>query len=398
MNRRAPRRARRRVPIGSPTRRWPDLDGAVLTATALLAVTGLLMVYSATATRELERLIPIHFVRQLAACLVGVGVAAAAACVPLRHWQSAALPLWTVGVALLVVTLVLGNDVNGARRWLSVPGLGLTFQPVEITRFATILTVASLLAPVSARLTPSPARIGASLGLALVPAVLLLAQPDLGSAALILGLTTLLLFIAGTPWTYFLAPAAIGLGGLLLHVQLRGYAWDRLIGFLRPWETADREGFQLVQSFVGFRRGGLFGVGLGDGRQKLFYLPEAHTDFILALVAEELGLLGVLIVLGGFATLLVAGTRIARRAHSQFAALMAFGMTALLVVPAVVNGAVVTGLVPTKGMALPLLSYGRTGVVMSFVALGVLLGIGLRDSRPRSQPVRGADRRRIGRR
>jgi cell division protein FtsW len=379
--------------VATGASRLPELDGAVLTAAALLALVGLLMIYSATATRDLDRLVPPYFVRQLGACLVGVAAAAGAAQVPLGRWQQAAIPLWAAGVALLGATLAVGVEVNGAQRWLGVGG-GFRFQPVEIAKWATVLAVASLLAPGSGRVTPSPLRISASLAMAGLPAALLLAQPDLGNAVLILGLVTLLLFIAGAPLAYFAAPALLGLGALLLHLTLHDYALDRLTGFRNPWATADSEGFQLVQSFVAFRRGGLFGAGLGDGRQKLFYLPEAHTDFILALVAEELGLFGVLLVLGAFAALLVAGTRIARRAHTQFAALLAFGMTALLVVPALVNAAVVTGSVPTKGMALPLLSYGRTGVVMAFVALGVLLGIGLRDARPRSQPVAAAERRR----
>jgi len=398
MNRRVRRTGRRRAPVTTGESRLPDLDGAVVTAVALLAVLGLLMVYSATATRDLERLVPPYFVRQLGACLVGVAVAAGAARVPLVAWQRLAVPLWAAGVALLLATLALGVEVNGAQRWLVVPGVGVQFQPVEIAKWATVLAVAALLAPGSGRVTPSPLCISASLAMAGLPAALLLAQPDLGNAVLILGLVTLLLFIAGTPLVYFAAPAVAGLGALLLHLKLHDYALDRLTGFRNPWATADSEGFQLVQSFVAFRRGGLFGTGLGDGRQKLFYLPEAHTDFILALVAEELGLFGVLLVLGAFAALLVAGTRIARRAHSQFAALLAFGMTALLVVPALVNVAVVTGTVPTKGMALPLLSYGRTGVVMSFAALGVLLGIGMRDARSRSQPVGGAARRKSWRR
>jgi cell division protein FtsW len=380
--------------VGPGESRLPDLDGAVVTAAALLALLGLLMVYSATATRDLERLVPPYFVRQLGACLVGVAVAAGAARVPLAAWQRLALPLWAGGIALLLATLAAGVSVNGARRWLALPGLGLQFQPVEIAKWATVVAVAALLAPGSGRVTPSPLRISASLLMAALPAALLLAQPDLGNAVLILGLVTLLLFIAGTPLAWFAAPALAGAGFLALHVARHDYAFDRLTGFRNPWASADSEGFQLVQSFVAFRRGGLLGTGLGDGRQKLFYLPEAHTDFILALVAEELGLFGILLVLGAFAALLVAGTRIARRAHSQFAALLAFGMTALLVVPALVNAAVVTGTVPTKGMALPLLSYGRTGVVMSFAALGVLLGIGLRDARPRSQPVGGAEHRR----
>jgi len=364
-----------------------------VTATAALVVTGLLMVYSATATLDLDRLIPLHFVRQLAACLAGVAVAAATAALPSNLWKRAALPLWAVGVALLTATLLAGVEVNGARRWFALPVLGLSFQPVEIAKWATVLAVAAWLAPGSGRVTPAPRRIYGSLGLAALPALLLLLQPDLGNAVLILGVVTLLLFVAGAPGRYFFAPLAAGAAALAIHLAIHPYAMRRMIGFLDPWATASREGFQLVQSFVGFGRGGLFGVGLGDGRQKLFYLPEAHTDFILSLVAEELGLFGVLVVLGAFAALLVAGTRIARRAHGRFAALLAFGMTALLVVPAIVNAAVVTGLVPTKGMAMPFLSYGRTGMVMNFAALGVLLGVGLRDARPRWQPVRGAERR-----
>ena len=398
MSRRTSRPGRRRAPVSRPGSILPELDGAVVTATATLVVTGLLMVYSATATRDLDRLIPMHFVRQLTACLAGLAVAAATASVPLAWWQRAALPLWAAGTALLATTLLAGVEVNGAQRWLALPVLGLSFQPVEIAKWATVLAVAAWLAPGSGRVTPSPRRIYGGLGLATAPALLLLLQPDLGNAVLILGVACLLLFIVGAPGRYFLAPAAAGAVALAIHLAIHPYAVRRMVGFLDPWATASREGFQLVQSFVGFGRGGLFGVGLGDGRQKLFYLPEAHTDFILALVAEELGLFGVLVVLGAFAALLVAGTRIARRAHGRFAALVAFGMTALLVVPAIVNAAVVTGLVPTKGMAMPFLSYGRTGILMSFAALGVLLGVGLRDARPRWQPVLGAGRRRSWRR
>jgi cell division protein FtsW len=369
------------------------LDGGVVTSAALLCSLGLLMVYSATATLDLTRLVPPHFVRQLGACLAGLGVAVAAASVPAAWWQRAALPLWGVTLALLVATLWLGVEVNGARRWLALPGTGVRFQPSEIMKWATLLAAAAALAPGSDRKRPSSRRALASLALAAVPAVLLLLQPDLGNAVLLVGLVALLLFVAGAPLRWLLVPAAVAGAALAVHVALRPYAVERFRGFLDPWGTADRQGFQLVQSFVGFSRGGLLGVGLGDGRQKLFYLPEAHTDFILAVVAEELGLAGVLVVLGAFAALLWSGTRIARRAHTRFAALLAFGMTSLLVVPALLNAAVVTGLAPTKGMALPLLSYGRTHVLVGFAALGILLGVGLRDAAPRRRAVAGAVRR-----
>jgi cell division protein FtsW len=148
-----------------------------------------------------------------------------------------------------------------------------------------------------------------------------------------------------------------------------------VLGFLDPWSRSSAEGFQLVQSFVAFGRGGITGVGVGDGRQKLFYLPEAHTDFILSVVAEEGGLVGVLLVLGLFTALLLAGLRIALAAKQRFALLLAFGMTMLLVVPALLNAAVVMGCLPTKGLTLPFLSYGRTSLLVSCLAVGIVLAV-----------------------
>jgi cell division protein FtsW len=241
--------------------------------------------------------------------------------------------------------------------------------------------VAALLARRDARLGVELARIGAVLALSAVPAGLLVLQPDLGNAVLLCALAGLLLFVAGVNARLLLGPALLGAVGVAAYVAANPYALNRVIGFLHPWATAHSQGYQLVQSFVAFGRGGFLGVGGGGGLQKLHYLPEAHTDFILAVIAEELGLAGVLVVLGGFAALLFAGVRLALRTRQRFAMLLAFGMTGLLVVPAVLNCAVVMGLVPTKGLTLPLLSYGRSSVLASCLALGVLLGIGRREAR-----------------
>jgi len=170
-----------------------------------------------------------------------------------------------------------------------------------------------------------------------------------------------------------------------------------LIGFLDPWATATREGFQLVQSFVAFARGGPFGVGLGGGRQKLYYLPEVHTDFILAGIAEELGLLGVLAVLGAFAAFVWAGVRIAQRAREPFAALVAIGMTSLIGIPAAVNAGVVMGLLPTTGFTLPFVSYGGNSLLICSLAVGILLRIGACEAAPIQPRISGASRRRINR-
>ncbi len=198
-------------------------------------------------------------------------------------------------------------------------------------------------------------------------------------------LAGLILLIAGTSLRILAGvglAAAVGIAGF---IATHPYALRRVMTFVDPYADPKGGGFQLVQSFVAFGHGGLFGVGIGNGWQKLFYLPEAHTDFVLALVAEELGLIGVLLVLGAFTALLIAGTRIARQAKSRFALLVAFSVTALLTVPAIVNAGVVMGLLPTKGLTLPLISYGRSSLIVTMVSIGLLLRIHhelITDGRP----------------
>jgi cell division protein FtsW len=190
-------------------------------------------------------------------------------------------------------------------------------------------------------------------------------------------------------------PAIVAIGGATVYIALKPYAHSRWIGFLDPWATSGREGFQLVQSFVAFGRGGAFGVGLGDGRQKLYFLPEAHTDFILAGVAEEMGLVGVLIVLGAFAAFVWAGTRIAARAKDPFAALVALGMTTVIGVPAAINAGVVMGLLPTTGFTLPFVSFGGNSLIVCSLAVGILLRIGACEAPPQRTRISGASRRRV---
>ena len=352
-----------------------ELAGALWAAVALLAGMGAVAVFSASAPLAMQQTIPPHFVRHAEAALLGVGLAIAASRLPLRAWHTLSLPLWLLSCGLLVATLVGGHSAGGARRWLALPGLGAAFQPAELAKLATLLAAAALLARSEGRRPLPPGRIAAALGLAALPASLCLLQPDFGNAVVLLSLVVLLLFVAGAPLRVLGVPAALGSLGVALYSWLQPYALRRWLGFLHPWVRADAEGFQLVQSFVAFGRGGLFGVGLGDGRQKLFYLPEAHTDFILSIIAEELGLVGVLVVLGAFAALALAGLRIALRSRERFALLAAFGMTALIVLPAALNAAVVMGLLPTKGLTLPFLSYGRSSLLVSFLAVGILAGI-----------------------
>ncbi len=364
----------------------------VLAAVALLVSIGIVMVYSTTAHFAPESLVPPHLVRHLGGIAGGLVLALVAFRLPLARLRRLAIPLWAITVLLLGITLVVGTRVNGAQRWLTIPGLG-GFQPAEFAKLATVLAVSAVLSRSSGRSTFEVRSLAVPAGLALVPAALALAQPDMGSAVVILALTGCLVLLAGAPLRLFVLPGMAGLAGIAAYVWAKPYAARRITGFLRPWESQQDEGWQLVQSFVAFGRGGLFGTGLGAGSQKLYYLPEAHTDFILAMVAEELGLVGVVVVMGAFAVLLFTGIEIARRSRNRFALLVASGLTLLVTLPACVSGMVVTGLLPTKGIALPFLSYGRSSMVVCSLAVGLLLGVGCREGAPEPPKVAGAERR-----
>jgi cell division protein FtsW len=358
----------------------PPQTGSVLVITALLATIGLVMVYSTTAPLALGEFVPPHFVRQLSGLVMGLALAFVASRMTPERWRRVALPLWGAAILMLVLVPLIGDKVNGSRRWLMLPGLGFQFQPSEFARWVTLVAVVTVLAGRDqAARRASSAPLGA-LALAAIPAGLIFIEPDTGSAVVLLGLVAILLFVAGMPLRIFVVPAGLLGAALGVAIAFRPYVADRILAFRDPWAHADDQGFQLVQSFIAFARGGLFGVGLGDGRQKLYYLPEAHTDFVLSVLAEELGLVGVALVMGAFAALLIAGCRIALRARDRFNFLMAAGMTALLTVPAALNAAVVMGMVPPKGIAMPFLSYGRTSLLMSFLAVGTLVGIGRREA------------------
>ena len=354
------------------------LDTGVSLASLILILFGVVMSYSATAALALDSRLPPLFFDHVTGLIAGLAFGAVAYWAPPVVIRRLALPVWGISVALLVVTLFAGVEVNGAQRWLDVPGVGFRFQPGELAKFVTLVAVADWLSRKQDRRELTTRRTLEAAVLGIVPAGLLLLQPDLGNAVVLVALTALLLFIAGTPWPRFVLPGFAGIVLLGVYVLFNPYALRRVTGFLDPFRDSLGAGWQLVQSYVAFGQGGWVGQGLGNSRQKLDYLPEAHTDFVLALVAEELGLVGVLVVLGAFAALWISGTRVARRARDKFDVLCGFGMVALLTIPAFLNASVVMGLVPTKGLTLPFLSYGRTSLVICCIALGCLLGVARR--------------------
>ncbi|MFK7898439.1 MAG: FtsW/RodA/SpoVE family cell cycle protein [Myxococcota bacterium] len=370
----------KRVPIQPRRAEIPDpgIDSGIAIAAGILLGMGVVMSYSATAALALDSAFPPLFFNHLTGIVAGAACGYAAYRLPAATLRGIALPLWALAIALLVATLAIGIEVNGAQRWVAIPGLGFRFQPGELAKCASLVAVAAWLSRKDDRRELSTRRSIQAAGIAVLPAALLLLQPDLGNAVVLVSLTAFLLFIAGTPWPRFVLPGIAGVALVGVYIANNAYAMRRVLGFMDPFREARGAGWQLVQSYVAFGQGGLLGQGLGNGRQKLEYLPEVHTDFVLALVAEELGLVGVLFVLGSFAALWIAGTRVAKRARDRFDMLLAFGMVTLLTVPAFLNASVVMGLVPTKGLTLPFLSYGRTSLVVSCIALGLLLGVARR--------------------
>ena len=374
----------------SPHPKTNAVDPVISISKALLISMGVVMSYSATAALALDTKVPPLFSDHMIGLAIGLAAAAGAYAMPALALLRLAMPFWLFTVAMLLATLAFGVEVNGAQRWLELPGLALRFQPGELAKCATLIAVAAWLSRKDDRRELSTRRSIQAAGIALLPAGLLLLQPDLGNAVVLVSLAAFLLFIAGTPWPRFVLPGLAGVVLVSAYIMTNEYAWRRVAGFLDPFRERQGSGWQLVQSYVAFGHGGLFGQGLGNGRQKLDYLPEVHTDFVLALSAEELGLVGVLFVIGAFAALWITGIQVARRARDRFDMLCAFGMVSLLTIPAFLNGAVVMGLVPTKGLTLPFLSYGRTSLIVSCVALGILLGVARRHPPHATTPQREA--------
>jgi cell division protein FtsW len=295
--------------------------------------------------------------------------------IPTHALRRATYPLLVLALVALVAVLVPGVGVvrGGARRWLKL-GL-LTMQPSEIGKLSAVLYLAHSLTKKGERVEsfwlgylPHVVIVGLVAGL-------VVAEPDFGTAVLLAVVLFTMLMANGARWLHLAATASLVVPFAVFGAVTASYRWQRLISFLDPWRDAQRSGFQLVQSFLAFGAGGAFGVGLGAGRQKMFYLPEAHTDFVFAVIGEELGLLGTLSVVAVFCALAIAGLRLAARHVDPYAANLALGLTSMIVLQAGVNMAVTVGLLPTKGLALPFLSYGGSALVVNMLEVGMLLSV-----------------------
>jgi len=356
------------------------LDPWVIGPVAALLLVGLVMVASASigvSDRELGA--PFHyFLRQLR--FVGLGLVAATVvlAIPTAVWEKYSMALLGVGVVLLIVVLIpgIGYEVNGSRRWLR---LGfMNFQVSELARVLLLTYVASYAVRRADELRDDFKGFIRPVLVLGGAAVLLLLEPDFGAATVLLATGIAVLFLAGARITHLVVPILVGAAGLAVLAVTSPYRLRRLVAFRDPWGDPFDSGFQLVQSLIAIGRGEWFGVGLGSSVQKLFYLPEAHTDFVFAVLAEEFGFVGVVVVLSLFALLVGRALMISRnaaRAGLQFQSYVAASIGIWLGLQAFVNIGVNTGLLPTKGLTLPLLSYGGSSMLVTLAWLGLLLRV-----------------------
>jgi cell division protein FtsW len=345
----------------------------VLVTLALVAF-GLVMVYSATsAPAALARTDPMSYLKKQAIyAFIGVGLMMAASRFDYRRLRHLAPVLVLVALGGCLLVLALGSRINGARRWIEVGPA--TFQPSELAKLAIAVWAASYLCrrPAPRTLKELARPVGLLLGLF---SLLILAEPDLGTTISLAVVLIAVLLISGTPMPTLAGGTGIIVGIGLLAIWFEPYRRARIFSFLDPWKDPQGAGFQTVQALIGLGSGGVFGVGLGHGVQKINYLPEAHTDMITAVIGEELGLLGVTAVVAAFATFAYAGLRVALACTDPFGKRLAAGLVALVCGQALINLAAVLGLAPLTGIPLPFISYGGSSLVIALLAVGILLNI-----------------------
>ena len=354
-------------------------DWAVLGSAFLLTGIGLVLVFSTSSPLTFGKAgadAASYLKRSLLFAAIGVACCLALRQVPAEALRRLAYP--ALGIAVVFLCLVwippFGQAIKGAHRWIRLAGVG--FQPSEVAKFALVIFLADSLARRGERVRNFVHGYLPNVLIAGVPILLVLLGPDLGTAALLAAIVGATAYAGGVRLRHLAAsvlPAVPVVFCLLWFVSFRR---ERILAFLDPWKYEQTTGFQLVHSLLAFGAGGVWGVGLGAGHQKLYYLPEAHTDFILSVWAEERGLVGVLAVLAAMAFFVWHGYAIARAQDDPFRRLLAAGITSWIGLQAALNALVVTGCVPTKGLPFPFLSYGGTGLVVSLAAAGVLAGLG----------------------
>jgi cell division protein FtsW len=351
-------------------------DQTLFVATLLLVCLSVIMVYSASAVVAMERYQQpyLFLTKQLMWATLGLAVLWIVMRVdyqmyrePVFIWSSLAI------VAICLIAVMFSPPVNNARRWFSIGGLGI--QPSELAKLAAIFFIADLLERRMQRINelgygilPIAIVIGALVGLIVI-------EPDFGTAMTLAVIAAVMIFAAGLSYTYVFGTLLLALPLVAAMAMSAGYRRRRLLTFMNPWEDPLGDGFQIIQSLIAVGTGGVTGKGLMGGVQKLFYLPEPHTDFIFSVISEELGLIGATLVVICFCIITWRGLRVALRAPDRFGAFLALGLTTMVAVQAFMNISVVLSLMPTKGIPLPLVSFGGSSLLINLVGMGVLLNV-----------------------
>jgi cell division protein FtsW len=355
---------------------WLFVPAAVLVVLGALMVLNTTYFLSQTKTGDAFHFFKAHLVH----IVIGVVVCGLLSQFSLSGLRRLALPLALLSCALLVAIWIpgLGMSRGGARRWVRLGPL--LIEPSELLKLGLVFFLADLLSRRIDRLHELKAGLLPVFIIVLPIVSILLKQPDFGSAVMVVFLAFALLFASGARLEHLGAAGGIALAGLILQALIKPYRMRRLAAFVDPWRSARGAGFQLVQSFIALGEGGKWGQGLGAGRQKMFYLPQAHTDFVFAVVTDDFGIVGAVAVIAMFAIILCRGMRIAHAETDPFGSLLGVGLSSLFAVQVLINIAVVIGLVPTKGLPLPFLSYGGSSIVMALAELGALMALSRRPA------------------
>lgn len=360
----------------SPSTLGRSVDPWIAGSAVALVGLGTVMVYSASAVRAgAQGDAGAYLLKHLASVAVGLVMMSAAIRVPVERWSRYAYPLLAISALLLIMVYIpgIGRRVNGARRWIALGPLA--FQPGELAKLAVVVYLAHSLAKKREKVRSFSVGFLPHVGVTSFIVLLIMAQPDFGTSVIIFATLGMMLYVAGTRIAYLFLAAVFALPVGYHYVSSRPHAWKRLLVFMNPEAYKTNIGYQVWESLVSFGSGGPFGLGLGEGRQKLYFLPEAHTDFVFAVVGEELGFIGVVLVITLFAVMIGRGLRTAFRQTVRFPMFLAFGISAWLGFQALTNMAVVVALIPTKGLTLPLVSFGRSSLIITMIAVGILLRI-----------------------
>jgi len=356
--------------------RWLAVDKPMFATSVAMISLGLLMVYSSSYHESQQDFgSGTHYLmRQAIAAMLGLAIMLIALRIDYRLYQRRPVVALAVGLTLLLLVLVLffGTGAN-THRWFAIGPFRL--QPSEIAKFSLVVFLASYLSRKDDQLDDWWQGLFPALAVVGIFALLILREPDLGTAAALVLVAGIMLTVAGLGWRYIIGFGTLGLAAVAAQIMMTGYQTRRIVAYLNPWADPRDVGFQTVQSLIAVGAGGITGVGLAEGKQKLSFLPAPHTDFIYAVIGEELGLVGSVLIITGFMIILWRGLRASMMAPDKFGFYLGIGLTAGLVMQALLNMSVVVNLVPTTGITLPLISYGGSSLVATCAAIGVLLNI-----------------------